>query len=103
MSGDTCATEQVTLQENDIVRNAQGVIIGHLVRDLNELCGRHNKSGYKQGYRAGQLDEREACAKVCETTPWSSNIDWWKQATKREVSERSALECAAAIRARGQL
>jgi hypothetical protein len=45
--------------------------------------------------------EREACAKLCESKPWSSSIDWWRQATKREVSERSALECANSIRARG--
>jgi len=44
--------------------------------------------------------EREACAKVCESTPWSADIDWWRQATKREVGEKSAFECAAAIRAR---
>lgn len=29
--------------------------------DVDELCARHNKIGYKQGYRAGQADEREAC------------------------------------------
>ena len=46
--------------------------------------------------------ENEACAKVCESTLWSCDIDWWRQATKREVGEKSALECAAAIRARGQ-
>jgi hypothetical protein len=66
MSQETCKTEQVTLQENGIVRNAQGVIIGHLVEDLDELCAKHNKIGYKHGYRAGQLDERDACAKLCE-------------------------------------
>ena len=46
--------------------------------------------------------EREACAKVCESTPWSADIDWWRQATKREVGEKSAFECAAAIRARSK-
>ena len=47
-------------------------------------------------------DEREACAKVCESTPWTTDIEWWKQATKKEVGEKSAYECAAAIRARGE-
>ena len=51
--------------------------------------------------REAVMAEREACAKVCESKPWSSSIDWWRQATKREVSERSALECANSIRARG--
>ncbi len=66
MSGDFCKTEQVTLQENGILRNAQGTFIGRLVVDVDELCDRHNKIGYKQGYRAGQSAEREACAKVCD-------------------------------------
>jgi len=66
MSQETSKTKQVTLQENGIVRNAQGVIIGHFVEDLDELCAKHNKIGYKQGYRAGQLDERDACAKLCD-------------------------------------
>lgn len=46
--------------------------------------------------------EREACAKVRESTPWTTDIEWWKQATKKEVGEKSAYECAAAIRARGE-
>jgi hypothetical protein len=33
--------------------------------DIDELCARQNKIGYKQGYRAGQLAEREACALIC--------------------------------------
>jgi len=37
--------------------------------DIDELCARQNKIGYKQGYRAGQLAEREACAKLCEDVP----------------------------------
>lgn len=45
--------------------------------------------------------EREECAKICESTPLTSDIDWWRKAIKREVYERSARECAAAIRASG--
>lgn len=75
MSCDFCPTEQVTLQENGIVRNAQGTIIGRLVVDVDELCDRHNKIGYKQGYRAGQSAEREACAKVAEYVGHGSGFE----------------------------
>lgn len=44
--------------------------------------------------------EREECAKVCEEYSWAADIDWWIGATKKDVSVKSALECAAAIRAR---
>ena len=63
-----------------------------------QLKERLARAGIEQ--RRAVAAEREACAKVCETTPWSSDIEWWKHATKREISERSAHECAAAIRAR---
>lgn len=46
--------------------------------------------------------EREACAKVCEEHEWPADIGWWIDATKKAVSVKSALECAAAIRARGE-
>ena len=43
--------------------------------------------------------ERERCAVVCESgAPWAAQIEWWQKATKRDVSARTALECAAAIR-----
>jgi hypothetical protein len=45
--------------------------------------------------------EREACAKVCESNVWSKDVAWWKDATKSEVSVESSIQCAAAIRARG--
>ena len=44
--------------------------------------------------------EREACAKVCETSVWSEDIDAYRKMTKRDIASRSMLECAAAIRAR---
>jgi hypothetical protein len=53
--------------------------------DIDELCARQNKIGYKQGYRAGQFAEREACAKVCE-----------------DSVEYAGDTLADAIRARGQ-
>jgi hypothetical protein len=36
---------------------------------------------------------------VAESHGWVEDIDWWLTATKKEVSEKSARECAAAIRA----
>ena len=46
--------------------------------------------------------EREACAKVCEANVWSKPVAWWGEATKSEVSVEAGLQCAAAIRARGE-
>ena len=46
--------------------------------------------------------EREACAKLCETSVWSRDVRWWQSATKSDVSVEAALQCAEAIRARGQ-
>ena len=47
------------------------------------------------------LIEREACAKVCESTVWTASIPEWREMTKHDVSSKSMHECAAAIRARG--
>ena len=43
--------------------------------------------------------EREECAKVCESNVWRS---WWLGSTKSEVGAESGFQCAAAIRARGE-
>ena len=56
--------------------------------DIDELCARQNKIGYKQGYRAGQLAEREACAKVCDEL--------------QDVPATEPRHCAEDIRARGE-
>jgi hypothetical protein len=48
------------------------------------------------------LAEREACAKVCEANVWSKPVAWWGETTKSEVSVEAGLQCAAAIRARGE-
>lgn len=43
--------------------------------------------------------ERERCAKLCESRePWSAPTDWWRIATKRDVSRHTAKHLAAAIR-----
>ena len=46
--------------------------------------------------------EREACAKVCESTAWTSSIEEWRDMTKKDAASKSMLACAAAIRARGE-
>ena len=49
-----------------------------------------------------RADEREACAKVCEANVWSKPVAWWREATKSDVSVEAGLQCATAVRARGQ-
>ena len=48
---------------------------------------------------AARVQENERCAKVCESTSWSEDIDVWREMTKRDVSVKSMLACAEAIRA----
>ena len=63
------------------------------------------QNGYEKGVAAfndAVLLEREACAKVCESNVWNKDIAWWLGVTKSEVSVESSMQCAAAIRARGQ-
>jgi hypothetical protein len=58
--------------------------------DIDELCARQNKIGYRQGYQAGQLAEREACAMLCL---WHNNT----------MSQNPTLfHMAELIRARGE-
>ena len=45
----------------------------------------------------------EEAAKVCESTVWSADIDVWRDMTKKDVSVKSMLACADAIRALGGL
>ena len=54
--------------------------------DIDELCARQNKIGYKQGYNAGVLAEREACVKIAEQR---NSMSRWES-------------IAATIRARGE-
>ena len=48
---------------------------------------------------AAEQETARRCEEICENAVWSTDIEWWRQATKREVSARSALECGKAIRA----
>ena len=41
----------------------------------------------------------EEAARVCESTVWSADIDVWRDMTKKDVSVKSMLACADAIRA----
>ena len=56
---------------------------------------------YRSELEAAVKAEREACAKVCEAHVWSKHVAWWREATKSDVSVEAGLQCAAAIRARG--
>ena len=54
-------------------------------------------------YTLAQLEavRREAieqCAKVCESTSFSMSIEEWKAITKKEMSVKAMLACAADIR-----
>ena len=63
------------------------------------------QNGYEKGVAAfndAVLLEREACAKLCESNVYNKDIAWWLRVTKSEVSFESSMQCAAAIRARGE-
>jgi hypothetical protein len=48
---DACGIEEVTLQENGIIRNEDGMIIGRLVQDINAFAEKHYQRGYEDGLR----------------------------------------------------
>lgn len=53
----------------------------------------------REAINAAVAAERERCAKLCESRePWSAPADWWRIATKRDVSRHTAKHLAAAIR-----
>ncbi len=65
----------------------------------------HGESGFEPLWAFAKLvaaKEREACAKVCESNVFNKDIAWWQRVTKSEVSFESSMQCAKAIRARGQ-
>lgn len=53
---DMCMTEQVILQENGIIRDGQGKIIGHLIKDVDTLCENHYKRGYAAGLHRAEYE-----------------------------------------------
>ena len=81
----------------DMAREAGAVHI-HMKPKEFAIVGNDSIKAFEALVRA---DEREACAKVCESNVWSKDVAWWQEATKSEVSVESSIHCAAAIRARG--
>jgi hypothetical protein len=51
---DACGIEEVILQENGIIRNEDGMIIGRLVEDINAFAEKHYQRGYEDGLRKAQ-------------------------------------------------
>jgi hypothetical protein len=51
---DACGIEEVILQENGIVRNEEGKIIGRLIEDINAFAEKHYQRGYNDGLRKAQ-------------------------------------------------
>ena len=59
------ATQQVTLQENGIIRDGKGNYLGRIVEDIDALCEKH----YQRGRKSGRAEALEEAAKECEK--WS--------------------------------
>ncbi len=57
-------------------------------KDIDTLLFEEHRLGFEKGSRS----EREACAKVCDDLSLSQNSEW----------EVGTLDCAEAIRARGE-
>ena len=53
---------------------------------------------WQEGYEAGKQAEREACAKVCDDLPLPPDV----ARSDASIWEVATLDCAEAIRARGQ-
>jgi hypothetical protein len=51
---EACGIEEVILQENGIIRNEDGMIIGRLVQDINAFAEKHYQRGYEDGLRKAQ-------------------------------------------------
>ena len=51
---DACGIEEVILQENGIIRNEDGMIIGRLVQNINAFAEKHYQRGYEDSLRKAQ-------------------------------------------------
>ena len=78
------ATQQVTLQENGIIRDGKGNYLGRIVEDIDALCEKH----YQRGRKSGRAEALEEAAKVCDRTAKDCSLDAY----------RTIRGCAAAIR-----
>jgi len=76
----------------EMAREAGADIYGH--PDFATICvnGKDANAFVKAFEALVRADEREACAKVCEDLDWSQDSTW----------EVATLDCAEAIRARGE-
>ena len=72
--------------DNGSLRRFAALVAAHTLANIDPS----SFTSYQEGYEAGRLAEREACAKVCE-----------KDATAWGYDSNGA-SCAIAIRARGQ-
>jgi hypothetical protein len=51
---DHCETMEVILQENNIVRDKEGNIIGHLIEDIDKFAEKHYNRGFNSGWNEAQ-------------------------------------------------
>lgn len=58
-------------------------------------------TGCVPGEAAIRADERERCAKVADEHLFGREIDWWLNATKKDVAAETCRSIAAAIRSGG--
>jgi len=68
--------------------------------DIDELCARQNKIGYKQGYNAGVVAEREACAELEKNLAFSPAM--FPTMAEYRAYRDGVLSYREAIRARGE-
>ena len=57
--------------------------------------------GWEEGYKAGVIAEREACAKICDETRYTGYVPA-EDGGARQYYDAAAEECAERIRARGE-
>lgn len=53
----------------------------------------------EEALKEARSNALEEAAALCADFSWGADIDWWLNATKKDVSAKTCLECAAAIRA----
>lgn len=66
--------------------------------DIDELCAKHNKIGYKHGYRAGKADEREKQSKASLSQPLVGTLLYLFREWKEDhLSQHNYIEAIEAI------
>lgn len=86
---DCIAVKQVTLQENGIIRDQDGNLLGRLVEDVDALCEKHYQRGYNTKHGFVSQDkirdlEQDSQILMClqqagvEQLPiWKTAMDLW--------------------------